>query len=343
MRHRTDRSIPFLAGAACWAALLVPLSAMAQRPSGGDSDSSGLERRPDYRPAAYAITGADVVVSPGETIEGGTVVVREGVIEAVGPEGEVDVPYDAEAIDGEGLTLYAGFIDLYTTVGQDDDVPRSGMGLGRPIPLDEFAQASTPPDNRNGLTPEFRVAEALALTEDAAAARRALGVTALLSAPDGAIATGQSALVSLGGLGRRESIVDEPIALHINLANPRGRQYGLLDALGVRHDEHCAGHLHSPHDAALIAWAQEAMAEAGPPDSGGYPGALMGVIAHLRQAMLDTEYHRKALAYYEANGGPRPPLRPRSRCPRRHPIRPAPRLVGGRRPRLDPPRPRPGR
>ena len=52
------------------------------------------------------------------------------------------------------------------------------------------------------------------------------------------------------------------------------------------------------------------MAEAGPPDSGGYPGALMGVIAHLRQAMLDAEYHHKALEYFEEHGGPRPPFDP---------------------------------
>src|SRR3954470_21667957 len=39
--------------------------------------------RPDYQPAVYAIKGARLVVSPGKTIENGTVVVREGVIEAV--------------------------------------------------------------------------------------------------------------------------------------------------------------------------------------------------------------------------------------------------------------------
>ena len=37
-----------------------------------------------------------------------------------------------------------------------------------------------------------------------------------------------------------------------------------------------------------------------------YPTSLMGVVAHLRQAMLDAENHHERLAYYERAGGPRP-------------------------------------
>src|SRR5262249_44172898 len=44
-------------------------------------------------PAAYAIRGAKVVAAPGKVIESGTVVVRRGLIEAVGPDKEVSVPY----------------------------------------------------------------------------------------------------------------------------------------------------------------------------------------------------------------------------------------------------------
>ncbi|MEW4567191.1 amidohydrolase family protein [Tautonia sp. JC769] len=299
-RSRVRRDIPATLAATLCLSLLAPAIARAQ----------GAERRPDYQPAAVAVTGATIVASPEQTIEDGTVVLRGGLIEAVGPALEIEVPYDAETIEGDGLVLYPGFIDLYTTIGQDENVPRSATGLSRPIPLDEFPQASTPPDNRNGLTPEFRVSSALKLEEGAVRSRRNLGFTALLSAPSGAIATGQSALVSLGGLGRRESIVSESVALHLNLANPRGREYGLFEAFGIRHDEHCAGHTHSPQDEALIHLIEEAMAAAGPPDSGGYPGALMGVIAHLRQAMLDAEYHHKLLEYARDKGGPLPPFDP---------------------------------
>src|SRR5689334_17140141 len=60
----------------------------------------------DYKPAAYAIKGATVVTGRGQTITPGTVVVRHGAIEAVGPADTVEVPYDAETVDGKGLYVY---------------------------------------------------------------------------------------------------------------------------------------------------------------------------------------------------------------------------------------------
>ena len=171
-------------------------------------------------PAAYAIRGAKVVAAPGKVFEPGTIVVRRGVIEAVGPDKDVAVPYDAETIEGKGLVVYPGFIDLYTTVGQHAGVERSATGRGRPVDLAESPLASTPTDNRRGLTPEFEVAGVLDLNDALAEPRRRLGFTDFLSAPAGAIATGQSALVTLSGLPRREAIVAAPVALHINLAPP---------------------------------------------------------------------------------------------------------------------------
>ena len=170
-----------------------------------------------YQPPAYAIQGAKIVLGTGTTIEKGTVVVRHGLIEAVGEAEKVAVPYDAELIDGKGLVVYPGFIDLFTTLGQPAGVNRSGTGPPRPVSASDDVLARTPLDNRNGLTPEFEVASVLALAEPVADERRRLGFTDLLAAPAGAIATGQSALVGLSGLPRREAIVRAPVALHINL------------------------------------------------------------------------------------------------------------------------------
>jgi N-acyl-D-aspartate/D-glutamate deacylase len=55
----------------------------------------------------HAFVGATIVVSPGETFEQGTLVIRDGVIEAVGKS--VEPPADARIWDCEGLTLYPGF------------------------------------------------------------------------------------------------------------------------------------------------------------------------------------------------------------------------------------------
>ena len=145
-------------------------------------------------PGAYAVTGAKIVTAPGTSIDSGTIIIRRGIIEAVGPAKDIEVPYDAETIDGKGLVVYPGFIDLYTTIGQHAGVERSATGKGRPVDLAEAPLISTPPDNRKGLTPEFDVASALELTEALAEPRRRLGFTDLLSAPSGSIATGQRRL-----------------------------------------------------------------------------------------------------------------------------------------------------
>ncbi len=64
---------------------------------------------------SYAITNAKVVTVSGATIEKGTVVVRNGLIEAVGAN--LMPPADAQVFDAAGLTVYPGFIDTSTNLG----------------------------------------------------------------------------------------------------------------------------------------------------------------------------------------------------------------------------------
>ena len=258
-----------------------------------DDPSSG----PGAYPAAYAITGAKIVAGPGKTFDPGTIVVRRGVIEAVGLAKDVTVPYDAETIEGKGLVVYPGFIDLYTTIGQRAGVERSATGKGRPVDLAEAPLTSTPPDNRKGLTPEFEVATALELTDAMAEPRRRLGFTDLLSAPSGAIATGQSALVSLSGLPRREAIISAPVALHVHVSPPTE------PAAAASPAQPTPGQVPGPGRRRGFG-AQEGAGE------NPYPRVLMGSVAHFRQAMLDAEHQQKLTAYYEAHGGAQPPFDP---------------------------------
>ena len=146
-------------------------------------DADGRSGPLDGFPAAYAIKDARIVAAPGKTFDPGVIVVRRGVIEAVGVSKDITVPFDAEVIDGKGLTVYPGFIDLFTTVGQRSGADRSGTGRGRPVDLAESSLAATPADNRKGLTPEFESAAALELTEAVVEPHRRLGFTDLLSAP----------------------------------------------------------------------------------------------------------------------------------------------------------------
>ncbi len=63
----------------------------------------------------YAVQGARLVTAPGQVVEQGTIVVRHGLIEAVGRD--VQPPPDAVVVDGEGLTVYPGFIDAFSQAG----------------------------------------------------------------------------------------------------------------------------------------------------------------------------------------------------------------------------------
>lgn len=258
----------------------LALSAASPTPAADDA------LRPDYQTAAYAVTHARLVTDGRATIDDGTIVIRKGVIEAVGPSNTVQPPADAEVIDGKGLVVYPGFIDLHTTLGLPRSVERSRTGPGRPVPYNEFAFPRTPIDGHNGLTPEFEVAEVLELPQATASERRKLGFTDLVAAPAGAIATGQSALVSLGGLPRREAIVRTPLALHLNVRPPfePPPSSGDDDAVIVRRR------------------TQGTMPQ--------YPTSLMGAVAHLRQAMLDSAYDHEAWAFYQAHGGPKPAFDP---------------------------------
>src|SRR5215510_6790631 len=65
------------------------------------------------RAPRYAITNARIVTNAGATIDKGTIVIRDGVIEDVGAS--VSAPADAMTIDGTGLTVYPGLIDMTNT------------------------------------------------------------------------------------------------------------------------------------------------------------------------------------------------------------------------------------
>lgn len=67
-----------------------------------------------------AIVGGRVVTPLG-VIDGGRVVLRDGLIAAVGAESGTPVPSGSEVIDATGLTVVPGLIDLHLhgTVGQD--------------------------------------------------------------------------------------------------------------------------------------------------------------------------------------------------------------------------------
>src|SRR5262245_61429033 len=154
---------------------------------------------------AYAIKGGTVVTVTGATIQKGTVIIRNGLIEAVGAD--IPIPGDARVIDASGMTVYPGLIDAYTNIGLGAPAPtpaQGGRGGGQPapqvpaIPATTGAGGAQPTPTPSGQSPELMASDQLKVTAETFDQQRSAGVTTALVAPREGIYQGQSALINLG-------------------------------------------------------------------------------------------------------------------------------------------------
>jgi imidazolonepropionase-like amidohydrolase len=153
-----------------------------------------------------ALVGGRVLPVSGPALEKATVVLRGGVIAAVGAD--VAVPPGARVIDAAGLTLTPGLIDAFSGIGLPSR-PATGSG----------GSAASAPDP---LAAETDVLDRVKLA-DALKARDAGVTTALVVAHEG-IAAGRSVLLNLAGATAEELVWRQPAALHLHLSTLR-RQY----------------------------------------------------------------------------------------------------------------------
>ncbi|MEE8615691.1 MAG: hypothetical protein V3T11_10835, partial [Roseateles sp.] len=70
----------------------------------------------DATPRWHALTGARLVLAPGQVVDNGTLVMRDGVIVAAGAN--LKPPAGARVWALPGRTVYAGFIDAASSLGQ---------------------------------------------------------------------------------------------------------------------------------------------------------------------------------------------------------------------------------
>ncbi len=177
----------------------------------------------------YAITNARVVTISGPVIERGTVVVREGLIAAVGER--VSAPPDARTIDGTGLTIYPGLIDASTTLGIPRPTPTPGTtpggGGGFAGLFGQSAPSAVSPNSTQlpGLQPEISAADIVRPGGNEIEAARNVGITSAQTAPRGNVFLGQSAVINLAGDSPQEMIVRSPVALYVGTTPIGGGQY----------------------------------------------------------------------------------------------------------------------
>ena len=165
---------------------------------------------PPDPPPYYAIKNVTVKTGAGQTLENATVVIADGLIDAVGRGAEV--PADAWVIDGAGLVLYPGLIDAMTDLGQaaqEAPGPRGFPGAGRPGAQQPEIRG---PEDRPRTTPWVSAADRLT-TEDVRIENwREAGFTSTVTAPGNGFFAGQAALVNLGGHETHDMVVATPVA-----------------------------------------------------------------------------------------------------------------------------------
>jgi imidazolonepropionase-like amidohydrolase len=203
-------------------------------------------------PNVYAIRGARIVTAAGAPIESGSVVIRHGVIEAVGAA--IAVPPDATIVDGSGKTVYPGLIDLGNTSAAAQPAPQPPQNMRTTSELERWKRLQI-------LKPQARAADAVKVDDADLTRLAAAGITSVLALPAGEVISGQSALVNvvappdepqIGNIvepRRGLIVVKTPVALHVSFPD-------------------------RPRAAA-----------------NGYPESLMGVIAFVRQSFLDAQQY----------------------------------------------------
>lgn len=176
-------------------------------------------------PEAYAITNARVVTLNGASLERGTIVIRDGLIAAVGAN--VQVPADARTIDGTGLTVYPGFFDAQTNLGIAAPAapPRPAAGAGFPVFTQPTQAAFSNSNFPVGLQPEISAADLIRAGDTSFETARNNGFTAALTVPRERLLNGQSALVNTSGENVSAIILRQPVALHVSLVALQGGQF----------------------------------------------------------------------------------------------------------------------
>lgn len=168
----------------------------------------------DFRqplPQVYAIVDVRIITEPGNQMDNATVIVRDGLIEAVGEN--LVPPADAQLIEFERgedqppLTVYPGLIEPYRAITVEAEPDDNANG-------DELAQS--PPGRHSLIRPDHFITAADWPQEGVEALRQA-GFTTALLAPSGGLFAGQSMLINLGDGGLAANRLRGEVAQHASL------------------------------------------------------------------------------------------------------------------------------
>jgi len=195
------RSIATLLLAIVTAGAQAPIIEPQLGPNVSPSDKVLLA--PFELPARYLLRGATVHTVSGDTIEDGSVLVVDGVIQEVGTDLDVSVQTD---VDLEGFHLYPGLISAASPLGL--------LEIGAVRATRDYSEVGA-------YTPDIEAWLAVNPDSELIPVARAGGVAYSLVVPRGGIVAGQSGLIQLDGWGMEEMAFAKPVALHLYWPNAR--------------------------------------------------------------------------------------------------------------------------
>jgi imidazolonepropionase-like amidohydrolase len=176
-------------------------------------------------PEVFAIQGAAIVTVSGPAIGKGTIILRDGLIEAVGAD--IPIPADAWVIAGEGLTVYPGLIDAASNWGMPANLaPGSGGGRGNQNP------PARGPENRPATTSWIKAADELRPGDPRLERARSAGFTTAVVFPMRGIFCGQGSVVNLAGEKPAQMVVAPSVGQFLTLsAAPSGFPSALMGTI----------------------------------------------------------------------------------------------------------------
>ena len=184
-------------------------------------------------PGTYVLRDARIVRVSGPVIERGAVVVRNGLIEAVGDN--VAPPAGAWVIDCSGLTVYPGLIDALSTWG----LPGAAASLAAPAGRGGAAlaqagaqSAASGPEDRPSNVSWTKAADQIVLTDRSIQTARNGGYTTAVAFPRGNIFSGQGSVINLAGERPGQMVIADAVGQLVSLrTNGRGYPGSLLGSI----------------------------------------------------------------------------------------------------------------
>lgn len=193
-------------------------------------------------PGVHALIGGRVVINPSNSVENATVILRDGIIEAVGRD--VKPPSDARIWNASNTVIYAGFIDPYLSItGTNAPVatthvdPIGGLTSGvNFLGVESQEKVRLQPGagyEVTSVTPQARVATGYTPNAKTLETLRELGFTAGNVVPNKGILRGSSAFVNLSDAPPNEALLRADTHQHIAFESQEVYPKSLMGTIAV--------------------------------------------------------------------------------------------------------------